>query len=168
VPSTERASERHSERDRRNDNGELDYRQARARSWCLATLMLLSACTAFEAISPQLGVRHSRVEVHFATPIDLVGRRVDGTTVVRRGVRRVVARPVALRGDSLVLEVTRLFGADSWGRESRPFVAVISTTDNSIAVGTRRSSRGRTGALIVSIPVVAWLLFGLVYGSEAT
>jgi hypothetical protein len=108
------------------------------------------------------------VEVHFATPIDLVGRTVEGATVVRRQVRRVVARPLALRGDSLVLEVTRSFSADSWGRESRPFVAAIATTDDSIAIGTRRSSRGRTGALILSIPFAAWLLFGLVYGSAAT
>jgi hypothetical protein len=145
-----------------------DYRKARARSWCLATLMLLSACTAFAPVSPQLGVRHRRVEVHFATPIYLVGRTVEGATVVRRQVRRVVARPLALRGDSLFLEVTRSFGADSWGRESRPFVAAIPTMDNSIAVGTRRSSRGRTGALVLGIPFAAWLLFGLVYGSEAT
>ena len=144
-----------------------DYRKVRARCWCLATLMLLSACTAFAPVSPQLGVRLPRVEVRFATPIDLVGRTVEGATVVRRQVRRVVARPLALRGDSLVLEVTRSFSADSWGRESRPFVAVISTTDKSIAVGTRRSSRGRTGALILSIPVAAWLLFGLCYENSS-
>jgi hypothetical protein len=145
-----------------------DSGKPRAHLWCLATLMLLSACTAFAPVSPQLGVRLLRVEVRFATPMDLVGRTVEGATVVRRQVRRVVARPLALRGDSLVLEVTRSLSADSWGRESRPFVAAIPTTDSSIAVGTRRSSRGRTGALILSIPFAAWLLFGLVYGSEAT
>jgi hypothetical protein len=134
--------------------------------YALAMMTLLSACTTFEPTSPQLGVRHSRVEVHFATAIDLVGRTVEGATVVRRQVRQLVGRPLALRGDSLVLEVTRLSGADHWGRESRPFVAAIPTTDNSIAVGTRRSSRGRTGALILSIPFAAWLLFGIVYDPQ--
>ncbi|HEV3484394.1 MAG TPA: hypothetical protein VG106_03230 [Vicinamibacterales bacterium] len=149
--------------------GQVDhFEKARAPWWCLATLMLLPACTAVEPISPQLGVTQGRVEVRFETPIDLVGRRADGAPVVRRRVRHVVARPLAVRGDSLVLEVMRSVSADHWGRESRPFVAAIPTTDSSIVVGARRASRGRTGALILGVPFVAWLLFGLVYGSGGT
>jgi hypothetical protein len=81
-------------------------------------------------------------------------------------VRHIVARPLALRGDSLVLEVVRLASPDHYGRESRPFLVAIPTTDSSVVIGVRRASRGRTGALILAVPFGAWLLFGLLYGNN--
>jgi hypothetical protein len=145
--------------------GQFDGCRKRAGSWCLATL-LLSACTAFQPISSDLSIGQNQLEVQFAPPSDLVGRTADGATIVRRGVRRVVGRPVALRTDSLALEVARSFSSDSWGRESRPFVVMIRTTDASIAIGTRRRSGGRTAALILSIPAAAWIMFGILYDSR--
>jgi hypothetical protein len=124
----------------------------------LAMVMLLSACTTFVPMSPRASLGQSRLELHFATPIELVGQRQDGERVVRKQVRWVAGRPLGVRNDSLVLEVERWSGIDRWQRESRPFIAVIRTADSCTDVGTRHFSGGRTTAFILSVPVVAWVL----------
>jgi len=135
-------------------------RRLRTRWLVGALVTFASGCTTLTPISPRVGLSLPEVEVRFASPIRLVARTHAGAEVVRRDVTRVVGRPLEVRNDTLVLEVTRWQGIGllSQNRESPPLVAALPVSDSSTDIGTRRYSRGRTAALILGPPVIAWAL----------
>jgi hypothetical protein len=125
-----------------------------------ALLALASACTSFRQVTPDASLSRPMLEVRFASPTLLVGRSNTGAEVVRRDVVRLTGRPLAVRGDSLVLEVWRSQGIGLFSRksESPPFVAVVQASDPSVDVGERRLSHRRTLAAVLGPPVIAYMV----------
>jgi hypothetical protein len=144
-------------------SGRLCYR------WLISVLLtLVSGCSTFAPISPHAARSQPEIEVHFGAPRRLVARSQAGEEVVRREVTRLVGRPLEMRGDTLVLEITRWQASDFanpfWNHESSPLVAALSVSDPYTEFGRRRFSRRRTAALVLSPFVIAFALFFLVCG----
>lgn len=133
-------------------------------AWGLATAALLSACTTFEPVHAPDAASHPRLEVQFARPTELAGQRRDGERVVRARVQRVVGRALAVRNDSLVLEVHGWDATERAQRERRPFVTVIPI--GSANLGTRRHSSGRTAVAILAVPITLYALLWIFCGLE--
>jgi hypothetical protein len=96
--------------------------------------------------------------------VRLVATR-GGERVVRRNVTRVGGRALDVRGDTVVLQVSRWQSTGFWAREWPPLVATVVASDACTDVGTRRYSPGRTAAAILAPPVIAYVLFFIVCSS---
>lgn len=71
-------------------------------------------------------------------------------------------RPLAVRADSLVVEVERWTSRNRWGEEKAPFVVVIDATDACVELGNRRFSPARTVAMVLATPVIAWVVLFII------
>ena len=123
----------------------------------VALLPLLSACVTFDKLSPRTAVTRRQIEVRFMSPRQVSGRSYSGEEITWRGVTRLIGRPVAARGDTLVLQVAGWASRSSWSWTSPPVIAEI-VPHWSTEVGRQQFSAGRTVALIVATPVTLVLL----------
>ena len=131
----------------------------RRRCWLVGALALLAAgCTSFRRIPPRAVLSHRALEVRFDTPTQVVARSRAGTDVVLRHVLGVAGRPVELRGDTLMLEITRWQGIGILSYETAPIVAALLLSDPHIDFGTRGFSGHRAAAITLGPPVAAFVL----------
>lgn len=123
----------------------------------LAASLLPPACTTFVQVPVDEALARREVEVRFPTPRTVTGRSRTGENVTLQGVRRLVGHPVAVRGDTLVMDVRRWSESGAWKWPASPVVTTIAT-HWSTPVGNQRFSFERTVTLIVATPVVALLV----------
>lgn len=124
----------------------------------LGVVATVSGCTTFVPVSPRASLNEPEVEVHFATPRRLDARNAAGESVVRHSVTAVAGRTLEVRGDTVVLRISRWVGLGFWNRETQPLVTTLVASDACTDLGTRRYSRGRTTAAILGPPVIAWIV----------
>lgn len=120
--------------------------------------LLLSGCTTFDHMSPAATLERRSVELRFPSPRTVVANGRTGEEVVWRDVTRISGCPLAVRGDTVIIEVRRWASFGAWQWPSSPVVATV-VTDATMDVGTERISAGRTAGFVLGTPVVAVLLF---------
>ena len=118
----------------------------------VSSSLLTSACTSVRPVRAGRLPAAASVRVRFATARALPADSPAGDTVTLDGVRAVVGRVVAERGDTLALLVQSAEGSRVDGAAGRRVTVVRSPDDR---VEARRFSGWRTAGLVVGVAAVA-------------
>jgi hypothetical protein len=85
----------------------------------VATLILASGCMALRPADPAANLTGQQIEVDFAGPRELEARTRSGTRIVLPDIRAVRGRPLEIRTDTLVLEISWWLRSASWQASRR-------------------------------------------------